>query len=80
MTKSKTFGLRSLEAGTASNFSHDPLEKARLRRLANVLGRLQLRAAAQALKGRYSSHPFYAERAKNNPRYWRDLAASAVNA
>ena len=80
MTKSKLFGLRSFEAGTASNSSLDPVEKAHLRRLAEVLGRLQLREAARALKERYSSVPFYAERAKNNPQYWRDLALSAVHA
>lgn len=38
----------------------------------------QLRAA-QRLCERLSQVPFYAERAKNNPHYWYDLAASAVN-
>lgn len=38
----------------------------------------QLRAA-QRLCERLSQVPFYAERAKNNPHYWYDLAASAIN-
>lgn len=80
MTKSRIFGIRSLEAGVASNHAVDPDEKARLRRLATVLHRLQIRAAAQSLKQRYGSHPFYAERAAQNVNYWRDLAYSAVNA
>lgn len=51
-----------------------------MERKGDVLSRLQMRAAARALKQRYGSHPFYAERAKTNPRYWQDLAASAVHA
>lgn len=35
--------------------------------------------AARRLKEHLSQVPFYAERAKNNPDYWLDLAASAVN-
>lgn len=38
----------------------------------------QLRAA-QRLCERLSQVPFYAERARNNPHYWYDLAASAIN-
>lgn len=39
-----------------------------------------LQQVAECLKGWYSHIPFYAERAKNNPGYWRHLAASEVNA
>jgi hypothetical protein len=39
-----------------------------------------LQQVAERLKERYSHIPFYAEKAKRNPEYWRDSADSAVNA
>lgn len=80
MTKSKMYSLARSEATQTYMRLPSGPERSRLERKARVLGRLQLRAAAQALKERYSSVPFYAERAKNNPQYWRDLALSAVHA
>ena len=80
VTKSSTLRQAAHEAGVASMNSLCPLETRRLKRRAEALRLLSLRAAARALKGRYSQHPFYAARAKNNPRYWLDLAVSEVNA
>lgn len=37
----------------------------------------QLQRAAQRLEDQLGHIPFYAERAKGNPNYWRNMAASA---
>ncbi len=41
--------------------------------------RERLLLAAEASEEAYSAIPFYAQRQKNNPLYWLDYAASAVN-
>jgi hypothetical protein len=53
-------------------------ERNRIERTIKILWHLQIRAAASALKQRYQSNPFYADRAANSWRYWRDLASSEV--
>lgn len=80
MTKSKMLSLAKEAAWRAARELPEGPERTRMERKGDVLSRLQMRAAARALKQRYGSHPFYAERAKTNPRYWQDLAASAVHA
>lgn len=57
-----------------------PAEKSRyLTEEESLLLDQRLLQVGRRLRDQYSRVPFYAERAKNNPYYWTDWAASRIN-